>query len=75
MMCCIDGNESLKRHTRVWQRVDGSGKVTECNVERPDGRTRSSFLFVEADEVNQYADEVRKRKAASPRQDAANGAP
>lgn len=74
MLCCIDGNESLKRHTRVRQRVDEFGVVSEHNTERHDGRSRASFLFIEADEVNQFADEVRRRKPTLSQRDVAKGA-
>ncbi|KAH8108225.1 hypothetical protein DFH11DRAFT_1517256, partial [Phellopilus nigrolimitatus] len=60
MLTCMDGNESMKRVRRT-RTLDED--VTVC-VERPDGRGRGSHMFLEADEVDIFEDEVTQARAA-----------
>ncbi|KAH8107285.1 hypothetical protein DFH11DRAFT_1549792 [Phellopilus nigrolimitatus] len=59
MLTCMDGNESMKRVRRT-RTVDED--VNIC-VERPDGRGRGSHMFLEAEEVEIFKDEVEQARA------------
>ncbi|KAH8108317.1 hypothetical protein DFH11DRAFT_1517134 [Phellopilus nigrolimitatus] len=61
LLCCMDGNSSLKRLYRT--RNDGDDVHT--GIEVPDERTRASHLFVEAAEVDEFKDEVKRRRPAA----------
>ena len=53
----IDGNESLKR---VYRTTAGeTEKAPPVSTARPDGRACKSRLFIEADEVNKFKNEVK----------------
>ena len=57
MLVTIDGNESLKRVERTREGEDG----VRVNVEREDGRTLSSHLFIEPEVVDVFKYEVKRR--------------
>lgn len=58
MLACMDGNESLKRVLRTRKGREGE----PVGVERLDTRHRESHLFLRAEEVDVYKDEVKRRQ-------------
>ena len=66
MLVSIDGNESLKRNQMQRRVVDRSGKQTGViNIERQDNRRQKSVLFVEAEAVDEFKDEVKQSRKVS----------
>lgn len=55
----MDGNNSLKRVWRARDSFDGTRK----NIERTDERRIVSPIFIEADVVNTFSNEVQTRRA------------
>ncbi|KLO06443.1 hypothetical protein SCHPADRAFT_917527 [Schizopora paradoxa] len=58
----IDGNESLKRVFR--SQADASEDSPPVSTARPDGRACTSRLYIEAEDVNKFKDEVKGRQKA-----------
>ena len=63
MLITMDGNESLKRNQIQRKVLDGTGRqIGVINVEQSDSRTRHSLIFVESESVDEFKDEIKKRK-------------
>ena len=67
MLLCMDGNESLKRMRKF--RYTNGGKERQPresaieDIDRIDSRKRNAYYFLEEDEVNRFAGEVRRKDA------------
>lgn len=62
MQIAIDGNNSLKRVLRSTREKDGSGKVINVeSIECFDGRQVINDMYMSEDEVNIFANEVKRR--------------
>ena len=63
MLVAMDGNESLKRVQRAYREKNAEGKTTIFESrEREDSRTIQSAMYLTADTVNVFKDEVKRQR-------------